>query len=148
MRIHDLRAPMGAKKDPKRIGRGKGSGHGGTATRGHKGQKSRTGASIPASFEGGQMPLVRRIPKRGFNNARFAKAYQYINVSALEGRFEPGSTVGPEQMREAGLIGDAFTPVKVLGNGEMTIPLTVKAHMFSASAKSKIESAGGRAEVI
>ncbi len=148
MRIHDLRAPMGAKKDPKRIGRGKGSGHGGTATRGHKGQKSRTGASIPASFEGGQMPLVRRIPKRGFNNARFAKVYQYINVSALEGRFEPGSTVGPEQMREAGLIGDAFTPVKVLGNGEMTIPLTVKAHMFSASAKSKIESAGGRAEVI
>ena len=87
MRIHDLRAPMGAKKKPKRVGRGKGSGHGGTATRGHKGQKARAGGNISPRFEGGQMPLLRRIPKRGFNNARFARKYQYVNIVTLDDKF-------------------------------------------------------------
>lgn len=148
MRIHDLRAPIGAKKKSKRVGRGRASGHGGSSTRGCKGQKSRAGGNIPIQFEGGQMPLIRKIPKRGFNNARFAKRYQYINISSLEEKFEPNSVVAPEQMYEAGLIKDAFVPVKVLGKGDITKPLVVKAHMFSANAEAKIESAGGKAEVI
>ena len=148
MRIHDLRAPMGAKKKPKRVGRGKGSGHGGTATRGHKGQKARAGGNISPRFEGGQMPLVRRIPKRGFNNARFARKYQYVNIVTLDEKFGENATVTPEQMYEAGIIEDLQTPVKILAKGDITKPLTVKAHKFSANAKSKIESAGGRAEVI
>lgn len=148
MRIHDLRAPMGAKKKPKRVGRGKGSGHGGTATRGHKGQKARAGGNISPRFEGGQMPLVRRIPKRGFNNARFARKYQYVNIVTLDEKFGENATVTPEQMYEAGIIEDLQTPVKILAKGDITKPLTVKAHKFSANAKSKIESAGGKAEVI
>ncbi|KRT35830.1 LSU ribosomal protein L15P [Acetomicrobium thermoterrenum DSM 13490] len=148
MRIHDLRAPMGARKKPKRVGRGKGSGHGGTATRGHKGQKARAGGNISPRFEGGQMPLVRRIPKRGFNNARFARKYQYVNIVTLDEKFGENATVTPEQMYEAGIIEDLQTPVKILAKGDITKPLTVKAHKFSANAKSKIESAGGKAEVI
>lgn len=148
MRIHDLRAPMGARKKPKRVGRGKGSGHGGTATRGHKGQKARAGGNISPRFEGGQMPLVRRIPKRGFNNARFARKYQYVNIVSLDEKFGENATVTPEQMYEAGIIEDLQTPVKILAKGDITKPLTVKAHKFSANAKSKIESAGGKAEVI
>lgn len=148
MRIHDLRAPMGARKKPKRVGRGKGSGHGGTATRGHKGQKARAGGNISPRFEGGQMPLVRRIPKRGFNNARFARKYQYVNIVTLDDKFGENATVTPEQMYEAGIIEDLQTPVKILAKGDITKPLTVKAHKFSANAKSKIESAGGKAEVI
>lgn len=148
MRIHDLRAPMGAKKKPKRVGRGKGSGHGGTATRGHKGQKARAGGNISPRFEGGQMPLLRRIPKRGFNNARFARKYQYVNIVTLDDKFGENATVTPEQMYEAGIIEDLQTPVKILAKGDITKPLTVKAHKFSANAKSKIESAGGKAEVI
>lgn len=148
MRIHDLRAPMGAKKKPKRVGRGKGSGHGGTATRGHKGQKARAGGNISPRFEGGQMPLVRRIPKRGFNNARFAREYQYVNIVTLDEKFGENETVTPEQMYQAGIIEDLQTPVKILAKGDITKPLTVKAHKFSANAKSKIESAGGKAEVI
>lgn len=148
MRIHDLRAPMGARKKPKRVGRGKGSGHGGTATRGHKGQKARAGGNISPRFEGGQMPLLRRIPKRGFNNARFARKYQYVNIVTLDEKFGENATVTPEQMYEAGIIEDLQTPVKILAKGDITKPLTVKAHKFSANAKSKIESAGGKAEVI
>ena len=148
MRIHDLRAPMGARKKPKRVGRGKGSGHGGTATRGHKGQKARAGGNISPRFEGGQMPLLRRIPKRGFNNARFARKYQYVNIMTLDEKFGENATVTPEQMYEAGIIEDLQTPVKILAKGDITKPLTVKAHKFSANAKSKIESAGGKAEVI
>ncbi|MEN2995848.1 MAG: 50S ribosomal protein L15 [Acetomicrobium sp.] len=148
MRIHDLRAPMGARKKPKRVGRGKGSGHGGTATRGHKGQKARAGGNISPRFEGGQMPLLRRIPKRGFNNARFARKYQYVNIVTLDDKFGENATVTPEQMYEAGIIEDLQTPVKILAKGDITKPLTVKAHKFSANAKSKIESAGGKAEVI
>ncbi|WP_286975191.1 50S ribosomal protein L15 [Acetomicrobium sp. UBA5826] len=148
MRIHDLRAPMGAKKKPKRVGRGKGSGHGGTATRGHKGQKARAGGNISPRFEGGQMPLLRRIPKRGFNNARFARKYQYVNIVTLDDKFGENATVTPEQMYEAGIIEDLQTPVKILAKGDIAKPLTVKAHKFSANAKSKIESAGGKAEVI
>jgi len=148
MRIHDLRAPMGARKKPKRVGRGKGSGHGGTATRGHKGQKARAGGNISPRFEGGQMPLLRRIPKRGFNNVRFARKYQYVNIVTLDDKFGENATVTPEQMYEAGIIEDLQTPVKILAKGDITKPLTVKAHKFSANAKSKIESAGGKAEVI
>ncbi len=147
MKLHELQPAAGSVKDVKRIGRGHGSGNGKTAGKGHKGQKARSGGSIRPGFEGGQMPLQRRMPKRGFNNI-FAKEYAEINVSALEARFEDGAVVDAQALIESGAIKDAKDGIKVLGNGEITKKLTVKAAKFTASAQEKIEKAGGKAEVM
>ena len=138
----------GSTKSRKRVGRGPGSGMGKTSTRGQKGQKSRSGASIPAWFQGGQTPLYRRLPKRGFNNAEFRTAYATINLSDLNKFFNDGDVVTPELLKERGIIKKQLCGVKVLGNGELEKKLTVKASRFSSSAVTKIESAGGKAEVI
>ena len=135
------------KKSRKRVGRGPGSGMGKTSTRGENGQKSRSGASISAWFEGGQSPLYRRIPKRGFNNARFRVEYATINLSDLN-RFNDGDVVTPEVLRELGIIKKELCGIKVLGNGTLEKKITIRAHRFSNSALTKIESAGGQAEVI
>ncbi len=134
-------------KTRKRVGRGPGSGMGKTSTRGEKGQKSRSGASIPAWFQGGQSPLYRRIPKRGFNNTRFETKYAVINLSDLN-RFNDGDVVTPELLKEKGIIKKQLSGVKVLGNGELEKKITVKANRFSSKAVTKIESKGGKAEVI
>lgn len=147
MKLHELNSAPEAKAK-KRVGRGPGSGMGKTATRGQKGQKSRSGASIPAWFQGGQTPLYRRIPKRGFNNARFRTEYATINLSDLNRLFNDGDTVTPELLKEKGIIKKQLCGVKVLGNGELEKKLTIKANRFSSSAVTKIESAGGKAEVI
>jgi large subunit ribosomal protein L15 len=146
MKLHELSPAAGSTRDVKRIGRGHGSGNGKTAGKGHKGQKARAGRGMRAGFEGGQMPLMRRIPKRGFNNI-FAKTIVSVNVSALD-VFEKGAVVDADAMIQQGLIKKAYDGVKILGNGELTKALTVKASAFSASAKEKIEAAGGKAEVI
>ena len=132
----------------KRVGRGPGSGMGKTSTRGENGQKSRSGASINAWFQGGQTPLYRRVPKRGFNNARFRTEYATINLSDLNKYFNDGDEVTPEVLKEKGIIKQQLCGVKVLGNGELEKKLTIKANRFSSSAVTKIESAGGKAEVI
>ena len=147
MKLYELQPAAGSGKDVKRIGRGHGSGSGKTAGKGHKGQKARSGGSIRPGFEGGQMPLQRRMPKRGFNNI-FATVYATVNVSALEERFEAGAVVDAESLKACGLIKDAKDGIKVLGNGELTKSLTVKAAKFTAAAQEKIEKAGGKAEVI
>lgn len=147
MNLETLRPSEGAVKKSKRVGRGPGSGHGRTATRGNKGQKSRSGASVRPGFEGGQMPLQRRLPKRGFHNP-FRVEHAWVNVGDLQARFRAGSVVGPEDLRKAGFIGSGRLPVKVLGSGELGHALTVRAHAFSATAKEKIEKAGGTCEVI
>ena len=134
-------------KSTKRVGRGTGSGMGKTSTRGQKGQKSRSGVSISAWFEGGQTPLYRRVPKRGFSNARFTKTYATINLSDLN-RFEDGTVVDTTLLKEVGLIKKELDGVKVLGNGELTKKLTVKANAFTKSAQEKIETIGGKTEVI
>ncbi len=134
-------------KTRKRVGRGPGSGMGKTSTRGQKGQKSRSGVSIPAWFQGGQSPLYRRIPKRGFNNKQFETKYAVINLSDLN-RFEDGDVVTPELLKEKGIIKKQLNGVKVLGNGELEKKITVKAQRFSSKAVTKIESKGGKAEVI
>ena len=131
----------------KRVGRGPGSGMGKTSTRGENGQKARSGASIPAWFQGGQSPLYRRIPKRGFNNTRFETKYAVINLSDLN-RFEDGTVVTPELLKEKGIIKKQLDGVKVLGYGELEKKITIKAHRFSSAAVTKIESKGGKAEVI
>lgn len=147
MNINDLRPAAGAtRREAKRKGRGIGTGNGKTAGRGHGGQNSRSGGGVRIGFEGGQMPLARRVPKRGFNNI-FAKPMVSINISALD-RFENGATVGAEELMAAGLISKCKYGVKILGSGELTKKLTVKASAFSESAKSKIEAAGGKAEVV
>ena len=146
MNLHELSPAEGAKKASKRIGRGHGSGWGKTAGKGHKGQKARSGGSIRPGFEGGQMPLQRRIPKRGFNNI-FAKKIVAINVSALES-FDNDAQVDAKALIEKGIIKNEYDGVKVLGNGNITKKLTVKVAAFSESAKQKIEAAGGKAEVI
>ncbi len=146
MELHDLVCPEGSRKAPKRIGRGHGSGQGKTAGKGHKGQKARSGGSIRPGFEGGQMPLQRRIPKRGFKNI-FAKKVVSINVGDLE-KFGEGSVVDANELISMGLIKRHFDKIKILGNGNLTKNLTVKAQMFSKSAIEKIQSAGGKAEVI
>ena len=146
MKLHELAPAAGSTKDVKRIGRGHGSGNGKTAGKGHKGQKARSGGSIRPGFEGGQMPLQRRMPKRGFNNI-FAKEFAAVNVSELEKRFEDGAEVDAQALIEAGAIKDAKDGVKILGNGELTKKLTVTAAKFTATAKEKIEKAGGKAEV-
>ena len=146
MNLHELSPAEGANKSSKRIGRGHGSGWGKTAGKGHKGQKARSGGSIRPGFEGGQMPLQRRIPKRGFNNI-FAKKIVSINVSALEA-FEDGAEVTAQALAEKGIVKKANDGIKILGNGNLTKKLTVKVAAFSESAKQKIEAAGGKAEVI
>ncbi len=147
MKLHELQPAYGSVKDVKRIGRGHGSGNGKTAGKGHKGQKARSGGSIRPGFEGGQMPLQRRMPKRGFNNI-FAKEYAALNVSELEKRFESGAVVDAAALVECGAIKDAKDGIKILGNGELTKSLTVKAAKFTEAAKEKIEKAGGKAEVM
>ena len=147
MKLHELQPAAGSVKDVKRIGRGHGSGQGKTAGKGHKGQKARSGGSIRPGFEGGQMPLQRRMPKRGFNNI-FAKEFATVNVSELEKRFENGAVVDAQALIESGAIKDAKDGIKILGNGELSKNITVKAVKFTASAKEKIEKAGGTAEVI
>lgn len=151
MDLSNLKPAAGSTKKRKRVGRGEGSGHGDTATRGHKGQKSRSGGKIPTWFEGGQMPLQRRVPKGGFKN-RNRVAYDPINLSRLaalveEGRLEAGSTVSPDSLKALG-IGGKNGRYKILGDGEFTIKLDVHAHAFSSSAKQKIEAAGGTATVV
>ena len=146
MDLSNLKYNDGARKSRKRIGRGQGSGRGGTATRGHKGQKSRSGAKIPASFEGGQMPLVRRIPKYGFKN-RNRVSYKPVNVARLDslvdqGRIDPNQAVTPEVLTAAGVI-RSKDKVKVLGRGEINVALDLRVHAVSAVAKRKIEAAGG-----
>lgn len=146
MNLHDLSPVPGSVQQAKRKGRGIGTGNGKTAGRGHKGQKARSGGGTRIGFEGGQMPLARRLPKRGFNNI-FAKPLEAINVSALE-KFEDGTTVNVSDLLEKGILSKCENGVKILGNGELTKKLTVRANAFSASAKEKIEKAGGKAEVI
>jgi large subunit ribosomal protein L15 len=147
MQIHDVTAKGVKHKARKRVGRGQGSGTGKTAGRGHKGQRSRSGDHPRLGFEGGQMPLYRRIPKRGFTNARFKKHYTLVNVEALD-VFEAGTEVTLDAVLEAGLSRKTGDLLKVLGNGDVSKSLTVKAHKFSATAQSKIEAAGGKAEII
>ena len=142
MRLHDLKPNPGAKTRRKRVGRGPGSGRGKTSTRGHKGQKSRAGSSTRATFEGGQIPYIRRLPKRGFSNARTRVAYLAVNLSDLEKHFEKGATVDVEAIRAAGLA-NGHGPIKVLAKGKLEKNLSVTAHRFSASAKTTIEAAGG-----
>lgn len=146
MKLHELAPAPGSVKDVKRIGRGHGSGNGKTAGKGHKGQKARAGHGMRPGFEGGQMPLQRRVPKRGFNNI-FAEEWLAVNLSALD-KFEDGSTVDAAALKAKGIIKKADLPVKVLGNGKLTKKLTVKLNAFSASAAEKINAAGGKAEVI
>ena len=146
MKLSELSPAEGSVRQAYRKGRGAGSGNGKTAGRGHKGQWARSGGGVRPGFEGGQMPLARRLPKRGFNNI-FGTTYAPVNVSALE-RFENGTEVTTELLLETGVISKALDGVKILGNGELTKSLTVKAAAFSASAKEKIEKAGGKAEVI
>ena len=146
MNLHDLSPAPGSTHVAKRKGRGHGTGNGKTAGRGHKGQKARSGGGVRVGFEGGQMPLARRVPKRGFNNI-FAKPMESVNVSALNA-FEDGAVVGAEELLAAGILSKCVYGVKILGNGEITKNITVKANAFSESAKQKIEAAGGKAEVV
>lgn len=146
MKLHELSPAFGSTKESKRIGRGHGSGNGKTAGKGHKGQKARAGHGMRPGFEGGQMPLQRRVPKRGFNNI-FAEEWVAINVSALE-VFEDGAVVDAAALQNKGIIKKNDKPVKVLGNGKITKKLTVNLNAFSASAAEKINAAGGKAEVI
>ena len=146
MKLNELSPAPGSVRESKRIGRGHGSGQGKTAGKGHKGQKARAGHGMRPGFEGGQMPLQRRVPKRGFNNI-FAKEYVTVNVAALN-KFEAGSEVDAAALKEAGIIRKECDGVKILGNGTLEKALTVKVAAYSESAKAKIESAGGKAEVI
>lgn len=146
LELHRLRPAKGANRKRKRVGRGPGSGHGKTAGRGHKGQKSRSGYSQRAGFEGGQMPLYRRVPKRGFTNI-FAKVFAVLNVKDLN-RFDEGTTISPEFLMEQGVVRKLGDGLRILGQGEVTKKLTVRAHHFSKSAAEKIQQAGGSVEVI
>ena len=146
MKLHELSPVEGSKKEAKRIGRGHGSGQGKTAGKGHKGQKARAGKGMRVGFEGGQMPLQRRIPKRGFNNI-FAKKVVAINVGTLN-KFEDGAVVDIAALTEKGIVKNSFDSVKILSNGTITKKLTVKANAFSKGAAAKIEAAGGKTEVI
>ncbi|MBN1289618.1 MAG: 50S ribosomal protein L15 [Actinobacteria bacterium] len=147
MRLHTLKPPTGSRKPRKRVGRGTSSGRGSTSGRGSKGQKARSGAKIRVGFEGGQMPLVRRLPKLGGFTPRNRVEYAEVNVSKLD-RFDAGETIDPARMAEAGLVKKAEARVKILGNGELKKGLNVKAHAYSHGAREKIETAGGTAEVI
>jgi large subunit ribosomal protein L15 len=144
--LNTLAPAKGANRKNKRVGRGIGSGHGKTSTRGYKGQKSRSGSSIRPGFEGGQMPLHRRLPKRGFNNV-FRKEYTIVNLDTLS-QFEPGASVAPETLLEKGIVKKLRDGIKILGNGELKHAVNVRAHKFSKGAAEKIQSAGGTIEVI
>jgi large subunit ribosomal protein L15 len=146
MRIHELSPAEGSRKKRKRVGRGPGSGHGKTSCRGNKGQKSRSGGGPRPGFEGGQMPLQRRLPKRGFNNV-FRKKYSIVNIEDL-GKFAPNSNVDSESLRKAGLVKKERDGIKLLGNGEISHPLIIQVHKVSKKAREKIEASGGRVEVI
>ncbi|HEX7469831.1 MAG TPA: 50S ribosomal protein L15 [Verrucomicrobiae bacterium] len=147
MRLHDLKPRPGAKHRRKRLGQGESSGHGKTSGRGGKGQTARSGSSVRIGFEGGQMPLIRRIPKRGFNNARHGTTYIPVNVESLNA-FEDGARVDEAALRSVGLANGRADGVKILGEGELKKKLTVSAHAFSASARTKIEAGGGSCEII
>jgi large subunit ribosomal protein L15 len=147
MQLHELKSNPGARRERKRVGRGTSSGMGKTSTRGHKGQWARSGGGVRPGFEGGQTPLFKRLPKRGFTNARFKKEFAVVNLSELND-FAEGTVVTPELLLETRKVRALKDGVKVLGNGELTVKLTVQAHKFSGSAKEKIEAAGGTAEVI
>lgn len=147
MKLHELSPAAGSKKEVKRIGRGTGSGQGKTAGKGHKGQKARAGRGMRPGFEGGQMPLQRRVPKRGFVNI-FGKELSIVNVSALDQSFEDGAVVDIDALLEKGLVKKVLDGVKILGNGEISKKLTVQVNAYSEAAKQKIEAAGGKAEVI
>ena len=147
MRLHDLKPRPGAKHRRKRLGAGESSGHGKTSGRGGKGQTARSGSSIRIGFEGGQMPLYRRIPKRGFNNAAFATRYIPVNVGDLD-RFDNGARVDVDTLRKAGLANGSADGVKILGEGDLSKKLVVVAHAFSGSAKAKIEARGGNCELV
>jgi large subunit ribosomal protein L15 len=144
--LEDLKSPAGANKKTKRVGRGPGSGHGKTSTRGHKGQKARSGGGVRLGFEGGQMPLQRRIPKRGFTNI-FGKEFAIINVKDLN-CFEDGTEVTPELLKEAGLVKSYKDGIKVLGDGDLEKKLTIKVHKISKQAEEKVTAQGGKVEVI
>lgn len=146
MKIEDLKPAPGSRKRNKRVGRGIGSGHGKTSCKGHKGQKARSGGTKGPGFEGGQMPLQRRVPKRGFKN-RFAIEYAIINLKDIV-KIQDADIITPEILIDKGIIKDLKNGIKVLGNGDIQRPLTIKAHAFSASAISKISAAGGKAEVV
>ena len=147
MKLHELSPNPGSTQTRKRVGRGAGSGLGKTSGKGHKGQNARSGGGVRVGFEGGQLPLFRRLSKRGFNNYEFRTVYATVNVGDLD-RFEEGTTVTPELLIETGLVKKELDGIKVLGNGELTKKLTVKANKFSDSAKTKIENIGGKTEVI
>lgn len=146
MRLNALKPAAGSRKERKRVGRGSGSGLGKTAGKGHKGQKARAGGGVVPWFEGGQMPLQRRVPKRGFNNI-FRKVYAVVNVGDLE-RFEPGSQVGPEELIRAGLAKKKADGIKLLGDGDLKVSLAVRVHKASASAVAKVQAAGGTVEIL
>ena len=147
MKLHELSPAAGSKKEVKRIGRGPASGQGKTAGKGHKGQKARAGRGMQVGFEGGQMPLQRRLPKRGFVNI-FAKNIVTVNVGTLNAKFDDGAVIDVDALKAAGIIKNRFDGVKILSNGDVTKKFTVKADAYSGAAKEKIEAAGGKAEVI
>ena len=147
MSLHNLRKPKGSTHAKKRVGRGQGSGHGKTAGRGHKGAQSRSGYHFKRGFEGGQMPLHRRVPKRGFHNPARIE-YEIVNVDTLAERFDSGAVVTPDSLRAAGLVPGGRNPVKVLARGDIGKALTVRAHAFSGKAAEKIVAAGGQAEAL
>ncbi len=147
MLSHEITALAGKGKGRRRVGRGTGTGHGKTCGRGHKGSKSRAGARSISLYEGGQMPLFRRLPKQGFSNYNFARRYEIVNVSQLE-RFDDGAAVGAEQLSSAGLVASGKSRVKILGSGELTKKLQVTAHKFSKTAEQKIAASGGTAKVV
>ena len=147
MHLGDLKPPKGAKHRKTRVGRGQGSGNGKTAGRGHKGAKSRSGFHYKRGFEGGQMPLHRRVPKRGFHN-HFRVEYEVVNLDLLAAKFDAGTVVTPELLREQGLVAGGKAPVKILARGDISKKLTVRAHKFSGKAAEKLAAAGGNAEVI
>lgn len=146
MKLYELAPSEGSVKDRKRVGRGHGSGSGKTSGRGHKGQNARSGGGVRIGFEGGQMPIYRRLPKRGFTNI-FAKEYAEVKISDLN-KFEAGAVVDAAALKEAGVIKKVYDGIKVLGNGELNVKLTVKAQKFTETAKQKIEAAGGKVEVM
>ena len=148
MKLHELSPAEGSTKERFRKGRGAGSGNGKTAGKGHKGQNARSGGGVRPGFEGGQLPLYRKLPKRGFNNARFGKQYAVVNICYLNEKFGDGEVVDSAALLAKGIIDSVKDGVKILGEGELTKKLTVKAAVFSASAKEKIEAVGGKTEVV
>ena len=146
MQIHQLKSPVGSRKRRKIVGRGRGSGHGKTSCRGQKGQLARSGRATILGIEGGQMPLIKRLPKVGFRSKR-PMVYQVVNLDSL-GRFKEGAVINADSLKSHGLIRDVADPIKILGDGDLKKPVTIQAHRFSKSAQAKIEKAGGKAEIV